>query len=336
MGRLRLRTNAKRAWLGLAFVLACLFDVRSASAQATSLELSWTAPSSCPDRAWIEAAVLHLVTNLPSQPLQVTGAVREEGGRWVVDLELRGAVTGRRTLSATSCGAVSRGAALIVALALDPQASASLAEEDSAQPHAPASEPPPPPVVAAIAPPPRVEPARAEPPSLRPIFFAGTSADTTLLPELRPGLMVGGGVQWRAFRVDLAVEVAWAANASLPSRSDVGADFMRAGIGLRACAGHSFPWLELGGCAAARGVRIAGEGTGVAESYRNAAYLLAFEPGVLVRIPGNTRAAIELDGAAVVPLARPDFVILSDGPSEQLFRVSVIGARLGIGASVRF
>ena len=309
------RPHALRTCTAVLALAAALVAEEKVARAEPSLDLTWTAPPGCPDRAWMMSAVLHLVTGSPPQALLVTGAVHEEDGQWVVDLELSGAASGTRTLRASSCKSVSRGAALIVALALDPQAAA-LASEELARSEAPAAPPPSP---APPPPPPEAPPApaRVESPGIRPIVFAGPTATRALLP-------------------DLAGELVPRSHTSLARVPAVGADLSLAALALRACVGHAFPWLAAHGCTALRGARIAGQGTGLAESYRQTAHVLTLEPGVLLRVPGTTRAAVELEAAPVLPLTRPDFVILSSGPSEPLFRVSSAGIRVAGAASFRF
>lgn len=328
------RPHALRTCTAVLALAAALVAEEKVARAEPSLDLTWTAPPGCPDRAWMMSAVLHLVTGSPPQALLVTGAVHEEDGQWVVDLELSGAASGTRTLRASSCKSVSRGAALIVALALDPQAAA-LASEELARSEAPA---PPPPSPAPPPPPPEAPPApaRVESPGIRPIVFAGPTATRALLPGVAPGMAVGGGIVWRSVRVDLAGELVPRSHTSLARVPAVGADLSLAALALRACVGHAFPWLAAHGCTALRGARIAGQGTGLAESYRQTAHVLTLEPGVLLRVPGTTRAAVELEAAPVLPLTRPDFVILSSGPSEPLFRVSSAGIRVAGAASFRF
>ncbi|MBX3214175.1 MAG: hypothetical protein KF850_19225 [Labilithrix sp.] len=317
---------------GLAAALALLAGERGALAEP-SLDLTWDAPAGCPDREWVRAAVLHLVTSSSAQELHVHAAVRAEGDQWIVDLALSGAATGTRTLRASTCTSVARGAALIVALTLDPQAAASV-PEDPAPPAPPPPRAPEPP-----APAPEPGPTQApdaSPRRARPIAFLGASAARALVPGVAPGAVVGGGIVWSALRIDLAAELVPSARASLARVPGVGADFSLASLALRACAGRTLASVALHGCTALRGARIAGEGTGLTESYRQTAHLLAIEPGVLARFPAATRVGVELAAAAVLPITRPDFVFLASGPSEPLFRVSAVGARVGLGASVLF
>lgn len=307
-----------RTWLA---ALALLGGAEGSAAAEPGLDLAWNAPPGCPDRAWVVAAVNRLVPS-PPQALHVTGAVREDEGGFTVDLELSGPASGTRTLRAASCTSVARGAALIIALALDPQAATSAIEE---APPAPAPAPP-------------LAPAASAPPAPRreALAFAGAVVIGGLLPTYAPGAVVGGGVAWRALRLDLSAELVPHASTSLARRPAVGADFALAGLALRGCAGHAWGGLAVHGCAAVRAARISGEGRGLVETYRDRADLLALEPGVLVRVPLGTRAGLALDAAAVLPLTRPDFVLLTNGPSEPLHRVSVVGLRAALTVDVRF
>jgi hypothetical protein len=168
------------------------------------------------------------------------------------------------------------------------------------------------------------------------LAFAGASVERALIPGVVPGVVVGGGVVWRAVRIDLAVGLAPRASVSLASTPAAGADLTLAELGVRACAGRVLSWVAAHGCASMRGARLSGEGRGVTEAYRETAYVLSLEPGILLRVPARTRLALELDVGALFPLARPDFVIVSGTSSEQLFRVSTFGARAALAASFRF
>lgn len=342
------RPTACRSWtaaLFLASLCALLAGAGTARAQST-LDLTWTAPAGCPDRAWVLAGVTHLVTTAPPDTLRVTAVAHEEGDRWVVDLGMEGTTSGTRRLQAASCLSVARATALIVALALDPHASTLAAGELG-----PPEPPPPPPdrereaqaaVAQPVAPAPRreEEPAHATDASLstapRVLAFAGASVERALLPGVVPGVVVGGGVVWRALRIDLAAGLAPRVSLSLASTPGAGADLTLAELGLRACAGRVLSWMAAHGCASVRGARLSGEGRGVTEAYRETAYVLSLEPGVLLRVPARSRLAVELDVGAMLPLTRPDFVIVSGTSSEPLFRVSTFGVRAALAASFRF
>lgn len=323
------------AALLVAVLLALLFDTRTALAQP-AFELTWTAPAGCPDRASVLASVERLVTTMPAEALFVTAVAHEDGDRWTVELEMSGAATGSRTLHARSCASVARATALIVALALDPQASLNAAEEPA--PPEPIVAPPGPPVV--VPPPPPPPPAPPEPSLLsrtpRAVVFAGASAERALVPGIVAGALVGGGVIWQTLRVDLAARFSPSTHVSLPSRPSAGADLSAIDLALRSCLGRTVWHVAAHGCATVRASRLSGEGSGVTEAYRESLDLFALEPSVLVRFPARSTVGLELDAAAVIPLVHPDFVIANGTSSEALFRVSAVGARVILAASVLF
>jgi len=285
-------------------------------------------------------AVERLVSS-PRDRLQVSAAVRQEESGWVVDLEMHGAASGTRTLRATSCPSIARATALLVALALDPQAAAraedGLAADEPPReeaPLAPSAPPSPEESTASAAP---VVSEASSPTPIRPFAFAGATIERALVPGLALGLGIGGGLTWRALRIDAGAQLLPHTSASLDRVRGVGADFALAALSVRSCVGHAMPAVAAFGCAGIRGARITGEGTGTAERYRQTALLVALEPGVIVRAPGQRSGpAIEIETALVLPITRPSFVFLKDGPSEPLFRVSAVGLRVALFASYRF
>ena len=311
----------------MAILVAMLWS--GAARAQSSLDLVWTAPATCPDQASVIASVQHLVTTAPPEALHVTASVHEEGERWTVALVLSGAAAGTRTLRARSCPAVARATALIIALALDPNAK--LPPEDAPAeepPHLPAAPVPPPP-----APPP--PPVRA-PSSFRPFVFAGATGERAFLPGFAFGAAFGGGVAWRALRGDLAGQIVPSRDAALAGHAGAGGDLSLLALAVRGCVGPATRWAAVAGCLRLRGARVVAEGSNLAPSYRQTAYALAFEPGALVRIPGRTRLAAELDASAVVPFTRPDFVVVTNGANDPLFRAAAVGVRVGVGATFRF
>lgn len=341
------RTSSCR-WLALLVVVGiCFGSAREARAQSL-LDLTWDAPSSCPGRAWVLANVQRLVTTMPTQPLRVMAVAREADGRWSVDLEMRGAASGTRTFHAGSCTSVARATALIVALALDPQA-ATLASDELAKGEASESgrdgeraqsvEAATPPDHAA-----KLE-TRGETLSSttgpsdrgpRPLAFLGATVERGLLPGVALASTVGVGVVWRALRADVRGQLAPSASASLARLPTVGADFSYAALALRGCAGHTTPSLAVYGCASMQGARVAGEGSGATETYRQTAWLTTFLPGILLRVPGRSVLSLEVEVEAVMALTRPEFVIVSRDTSERLYRVPSVGVRGSLAASVRF
>lgn len=292
------------------------------------LELSWTAPAGCPDQAAVVASVQRAVATTPPEALRVAARVRAEEEQWVVDLELSGAASGTRSVRARTCRALARATALIVALALDPQAR--VPEEPIEEPA-----PPPPPPPKPEPPPPPPPPPVPVAPSVRPYVFAGATGERGLLPGFALGATFGGGLAWRIVRGDVAGQIVPTRGASLEGRSG-GGDLSLLGLALRGCTGPSTRLVALAGCVRLRGARIAAEGAGLAPDYRQTAWLLALEPGALVRLPAAGGLAAELEAAAVVPLSRPDLVVLVNDVPTSLFRPAAVGVRVGLGATYRF
>lgn len=293
------------------------------------LELSWTAPAGRPDQAAVVASVKRAVATTPPEALRVAARVRTEEEQWIVDLELSGAASGTRSVRARTCRALARATALIVALALDPQARVpdEPAEEPAPPPPPPAPEPPPAP------PPPPPPPTVVRP--VRPYVFAGATGERGLLPGFALGATFGGGLAWRFVQGDIVGQIVPTRGASLEGRSG-GGDLSLLGLALRGCAGPSMRLVAVTGCVRLRGARIAAEGTGLAPDYRQTAWLLALEPGAVVRFPGAAGLAAELEAAAVVPFSRPDFVVLVNDAPTSTFRPAAVGVRVGLGATYRF
>lgn len=89
------------------------------------LVVQWEAPAGCPDAAAVRARVVRLVGEAAAGAARLTAraAVRAEGGRWALDLELSGETgTGRRALAAARCDELAGAAALVIAIAVDPRA----------------------------------------------------------------------------------------------------------------------------------------------------------------------------------------------------------------------
>lgn len=89
------------------------------------LSVQWDAPAGCPDGAAVRARVVRLVGEEAARKARLTAraAVRAEGGRWALELELAGETgAGKRSLSAGRCEELAGAAALVIAIAVDPRA----------------------------------------------------------------------------------------------------------------------------------------------------------------------------------------------------------------------
>ncbi len=94
-------------------------------APAEGLRLDWQAPAACPDGEALRARVIDLVGAEATgrTRLRARAVVRAEAGRWTMALDLlREGGQDRRTLVDRDCRALAEAAALMIAVAIDPQA----------------------------------------------------------------------------------------------------------------------------------------------------------------------------------------------------------------------
>jgi hypothetical protein len=98
--------------------------------QASAIELRWQAPPECPESTVIAKDVARLAGAQEGRDLiaQVT-ITRNPDNRWLVVIQLSGSATGHRELTADNCPQLSRAAALIIALAANPEAALDLPTE---------------------------------------------------------------------------------------------------------------------------------------------------------------------------------------------------------------
>ncbi len=93
------------------------------TAKSAALELDWRAPAGCPEARAVRAEVLRLarLDSSPPSQLRATAEIRTDGQNWQLTLttELAG-ISGERTLTASSCRALSDAATLTLALILNP------------------------------------------------------------------------------------------------------------------------------------------------------------------------------------------------------------------------
>ena len=310
--------------------IAALLVGRAALA-ASPAELDWQAPAGCPSRDEVLSQVSRLVATAPTEPLVVRARVRGKGESFEVVIEIQGFAHGVRKLRAHSCESLARATALIIALAIDPQAAAVVSEQaENTYPTEPPS---------------TDQEARPEAPApvfeapgarVHPLVFLGFLGEYALVPRLALGAEAGVGLRWRFARADLAAGVIPRASATLPDAPNVSGEFTLAFIALRGCAGMVAEAFGLSGCATLRGARIWARGEGASPSFDQAAHTLSFEPGLLIRVPGQHGLGAELGANLVVPLIRPRFVIESEQAQRELFRPREVGAIVKLGLSYEF
>jgi hypothetical protein len=173
--------------MAAALQLCLLLSAAGARAQAeATLALDWNAPSECPDGASVMRAVIGRLGesgDSPGPTLRATGRIDRSATGYTLELRTE---RGERRLDGENCDELARGAALILALLIDPHAQPS----EPAPVRAPPPSPPP-----AAQPPTPVQP--VEPPG-EPIDVGGyvraeLVVDVGMFPNAAfgPGLALG-------------------------------------------------------------------------------------------------------------------------------------------------
>jgi hypothetical protein len=288
------------------------------------VHIEWVAPAGCPSHEEILGVVERIVgssTLRSAVDAHVTLTQDERAFRAEVTVTASGA-TSTRNVTGESCRAVGDAAALIVALAANPDAS------------------PAPPVTGgpARAPPPSIEPAASPPnPELRHAAFLDASffVDIGSLPSTG----VGGelGVGWNPVHLDVEIVAAFLASqsATLASIQSQGADFRFARVGARACYEVFDARLDVGPCLGGGVEWIAATGFGslpdVPENAMGQLIVGSFGGRAIGRL--SSRVVLRLIVEASVPSTRLTFEIDGGGQVFRMSAVSVLGAA---GAEAHF
>jgi hypothetical protein len=190
------------------------------AAPSAGVELAWSAPSGCPSRDDVVADVERILDGPPSRHVSAQATVAELGpARWRVLIATNvDGVSGERTLESDSCASLAKGAALVLAWAIDPERSratvpaAPAGLPDATPPltiptppeegppplpstaKAPASRSPPPPTTAEPAPRNPSKRAGGQRWPVQASVIADASGDLGVLPEAGLGVEVGAGV----------------------------------------------------------------------------------------------------------------------------------------------
>lgn len=228
----------RRAGLGLAWWLV----TAAADAEGEPLSLAWVAPETCPTRAEVVARVhAHLgdpSLSLPRTSPTVFARVTEVATGYALELEWTLAdASESRHVEAATCEELARAAALVIALAIDPNARLATTQAPSAEGErstdggGPAARPSPPdgsPAIPADAIPPATRPPTTPPPKATAPEAPGTTPNPRRAPRAwsggatavlegglevgalpEPAVGVGSGVEvWRG-PIALGLVVRW-------------------------------------------------------------------------------------------------------------------------------
>jgi hypothetical protein len=318
-------------WVMLAVVMVGLLCGASAEAQQATRRLSfrWEAPNECPD----DARALAAVEGLLGQPLaeareqELAISVRVQAG---ADAFSAGLVfvspqgTQERDLEHPDCDKLTEAAALLAALAIDPErvrARQAAAEADKA---APVAAPVPPPECAPQpAPSPQQCPAPPAPPP-KPAWRAGFGmaglAGVGVLPGLRPGLATELGVRVDSFHARLIGRYWFPGSADI-DEGPLSIELSLATLGLHACAApRQSDWSVLT-CLGVNLGDMSGSGQGLNHAHTRHALFGALEGGVLAaysRVQPAPFAGLGLS----LSLVRPRFGASLAGVETETYKPS--------------
>ncbi|WP_437760692.1 hypothetical protein [Sorangium sp. So ce1389] len=326
-------------------VTAALLPTRAIAAPTgpRTVELRWEAPDGCPAGDEVRNEIIRLLgSSEQRQPIEVDIAVAREGdARLRLALRIRQPAPGERVLQGDDCASMSRAAALIVAMSIDPDA---VARNAAAQPQAPDA----PVARAPRSPPPASDRPRAadrptmagRPPAAdRPpaaerdvdgALWLSAHVEQALVPTLGVGLAAGGAIRSGWFRADAAAGVVPSSSGRIAGQA-AGAEFRLWFLEVDTCAralGH--PAVRVYLCALGRQHWLTATGRQVDEPFHRTAPILALGLGSLIE--ADIAAPLRLEGAlhAVAPLQRPRFIV--ENLEGTVYRPPAAGvsARLGL------
>ncbi|HEY4104761.1 MAG TPA: hypothetical protein VGM44_12760, partial [Polyangiaceae bacterium] len=289
----RSRPSRRAIWLGFSSWLAISSGARAALAAENVPSLTWSAPSECPPVATVNGYVTQDLgaARIDATQVRARGTVTATNdGRYevVLDLDTGGAERTTRTLSGANCESVSQAAALLVALAIR----AERAPEPTA---AEASK--------------RELEARRFNHHARPFLAALVSTDAGSLPQPTLGLGIAAGATLGVVRLEPALAYFAPQSGTVSDQPALGARFTLASAMLRACTpfeasdfwvapclGGGLDWLRASGF----GARVS-KRTSTVDALGVAAALGGWDISSII--------SLRVELAAVVPLARPEFVV---------------------------
>jgi hypothetical protein len=344
--------------LGTGFGVAVTLSPALAQPSPEPLRVAFSGPSECgandrllelsrellgPDADHADVAVTAKVTaKVPSMGER----------RYKLRLELRGAVTGDRTLSGAHCDEALRAGAVVIALAINPNAlatSPTAAGSGVTEPAPPAEVAPKPEQPPPIAEPPTSNPPTSKPPGAKPPAVVDppdplparsddhsrptdTTSDTLmfgvfgraaygLAPAPRLGVKAVVGVVWRD--VQLRVHGYFDPSTEHDDALAGTVRFTSLGGGADVCA-RVWSWLRLSTalCGGWSLTEVNASAPNVGSPTARDAFVSAGSLGVAVGVRLATRVSLLVEGGYSIPTSRPRFVVDAAGSeSAPVFRV---------------
>ncbi|WP_437962438.1 hypothetical protein WME76_45130 (plasmid) [Sorangium sp. So ce119] len=315
----------------------------AAPAEPRTIDLRWDAPDGCPPVDEVRSEIARLLgASEQRQPIEVEIAVaRKRGARLRLDLRIRAPAPGERVIHGHDCASMSRAAALIVAMSIDPDAVARNAAAQPAQPAQPEaaaapvpSAPPPAPDRAPRRPPPAS--AQPPPPAERDpegVLWLSAQVEQALVPAIGVGLAAGGGIRSGWFRADGAAGVVPSSSSRIAGTA-AGAEFRLWFLEVDACARALERPLGVYVCALGRQHWLRARGREVDEAFTRTAPIFAAGLGTLVE--WRVADPLKIEGAlhAVAPLRRPRFVV--ENLEGTVYRPPAAGLSARLGVALAF
>ena len=305
------------------------------------VELAWRAPPGCPDVAEARAELERFLGGRPGGEAVAEVDLVEEDAGFVATVSVAGFAA--RTLRAGDCQALTRAAALVIAVAVDPLALADSSAPSPAPPVVPPREGPAGAATALSSPP--LSP-RAEPSSTRERRPA--PADARAQPPISHALGLRGGALYGvAGRIAGALAVAYDLDRGPlrfelrglyggPRRVDypdgVGVRTWSLGFAALLCLAHAYRWLRAPICGGIEAGSAFGAGLGAAEVWRRASPWASALVGIGLVARVRSRVAVTLGGELGIALLRPAFHV---GDRAVLVRAPPVGGRILLGLEFR-
>lgn len=308
--------------------------------------LEWVAPPSCPQAdEGSELLARFLGDRAVEAEARVTlEAVGPDGFAATVTV-----ADATRSLSAADCATLARAAALVVAVSLEPVATAEAVHRRDTQP-AEAVAPAAPTVVddVRLEPPPAAPPAssttlrRADrpgnaspsPPAANPAHWLGASGGVAFVhvPALTGAARLSYAFTRRALRVQAELTYAPPRTVTYSAEPALGGRFQSLAVGARACFSPGIGRVAAPLCAGVEGGPVRGRGVGVVNVRRpTPAYVGAVGSGALV-VRASARVAVTAGAELLVAVVRPAFYV---GARDVLLRSPPVGLRGLVGLEVR-
>lgn len=295
---------------------------------AAMIELSWSAPPSCPTAEVVEQRVERILNRpLAAEPQTLTATAvvtpPRDGTHWTVTLEsTSGQQRASRTLEAASCDELATATAVFLSILIEPEQ----------------VEPEPSPVPApAPAPAPSRSVQTTATPSERPRFALGitASARSAGVPRWAMGGGVHGALSWHALRASLGLNGWLPVHQTLDGSETQGARLQLSSAHAKLCWQLRTTPLTGGLCAGGELSLLRGRGFGPSVEPQSAAAVFgSLVGGGVLELPLSEHLAVLAEAEALFPLGRRQ-VVFAGGAPAQIYE-PYWGLRLACGAQWSF